>query len=77
MKYNENLDYIIAAITYLGTHTYYWARTPKNMSSELSLDEKKLTSILTGFPGIFRRSRTISKEYNQNFFSLQARLRTY
>jgi hypothetical protein len=45
---------------YLGTHTYWSARSPKAMASELQLDEKKLHEVFDGFSGIFRKSeRTV------------------
>jgi hypothetical protein len=71
-RYSESVDYLVAAIMYLGTHTYYWARTPKHMASELSLDEARLSSVFEGFPGLFRRSakRASNRQY---FYSLQAR----
>ena len=73
MRYGDNIDYLIAAITYLGTHSYYWARTPSNMASELSLDRNKLAAIFDGFPGIFRKSAEPAPGSKEHFYSLQAR----
>ena|SRR6185437_4851803 len=72
MKYSDNLDYLIAAIIYLGTQTDYWGRTPSGLSSELRLDKNKLTSVLESFQGIFRRTEKKS-ENGEYYFSLQAR----
>jgi len=73
MKYSTNIDYLFASIVYLGTHEYYWARTPQSMASELRLDEGRLQEIFEEFPGIFRKSTTVSPENKQHYYSLQAR----
>ena len=73
MKYSDNIDYLFASIMYLGTHGYYWARTPQSMANELRLDEPRLQQILEGFPGVFRKSVRISEENRQHYYALQAR----
>jgi hypothetical protein len=73
MKYSDSIDYLFATIMYLGTHTYWWARSPKAMAAELQLDEKKLQEVFDGFSGIFRKSERMSPETGQHFYSLQAR----
>ena len=70
--YSDNVDYLVSSILYLGSHTYYWARTPSGMSSELSLDEQRLGEVFDSFPAIYRRSSKPSKN-GQYFYSLQAR----
>ena len=72
MRYSENIDYLIAAVMYLGTSTAAWARTAPNMALDLALDEKRLRAVLTGFPGLFRRSRQ-PNEAGEHYYSLQAR----
>ena len=72
LRYSDHVDYLIAAVIYLGTQQDYWARTPENLSRELSLDESKLVVVFNGFPGIFRKSMEPS-ESGQHFYSLQAR----
>lgn len=72
MRYSRHIDYLVASVFYLGTQGYWWARTPKEMAYELSLDEKKLTEVFEGFPGIFRKSTKASKS-GQHTYSLQAR----
>ena len=72
MKYSKNVDYLVSSIIYLGTHSYYWARSPRALARELSLNEQKLEGVFTGFPGIFRRSHRVSDE-GQHYFALQAR----
>lgn len=73
MKYGENVDHMIASIMYLGTHTSFWARTPKSLADELQLDESRLLQIFEEFKGIYRKSRSVSSENNQHYYSLQAR----
>jgi hypothetical protein len=72
MKYSDNIDYLISSILYLGTHTWYWARTPRGMASELSLDEARLLLVFDSFPSIFRKSSKPG-DHDQHFYSLQAR----
>jgi hypothetical protein len=72
MRYSDNVDYLISSIIYLGTHGYYWARTPGNMAAELSLDERRLQEVFEGFPGIYRKSVRASKN-GQHYYALQAR----
>ncbi|GEO43635.1 hypothetical protein SAE02_77830 [Skermanella aerolata] len=72
MRYAQNIDFLLASIIYLGSHDYYWARSPKNMAEELSLDEERLKNVFNGFPGIYRRS--LRKANNgQHYYALQAR----
>ena len=72
MKYSDNIDYLVASILYLGTHAYYWARTPSGLGHEIYLDEKRLLEVFEAFPSIFRKSR-LPNENGEHFFSLQAR----
>jgi hypothetical protein len=76
MRYSENIDYIVSAAIYLGTQEYWWARTSKNMARELGLDVHRLEAVLSGFPGIFRRSHQLSPE-GMPYFALQARYAQY
>lgn len=73
MQYSENIDYLFASIVYLGTHEFWWARSPRAMSRELQLDEHKLQQVFDGFPGIYRKSIRTDKGSGQHFYSLQAR----
>ena len=72
MRYSENIDYLISSIIYLGTHSFYWARSPSNMAQELSLSEDRLKLVFEGFPGIFRKSVRTSSG-GEHFYSVQAR----
>ncbi len=74
MRYYEHLDYLVAAINYLG-RSGPWARTPTFLASELGLDAGRLQSVFDGFPGVFRKSRKISKhkDRKEHYYSLQAR----
>jgi hypothetical protein len=72
MRYSAHVDYLVASIFYLATQRGWWARTPKMMAMELSLDEDKLLAVFEGFPGIFRRSMRPS-DSGQYYYSLQAR----
>jgi hypothetical protein len=73
MRYSDNVDYLFASIIYLGTHTFWWARSPQKMAQELRLDEKKLNAAFDGFPGLFRKSVRTNPETGQHFYALQAR----
>jgi hypothetical protein len=73
MKYSDNIDYLLASIVYLGTHTYWWARSPQSMAMKLRLEEHQLEKVFDGFPGIFRRSVRTDTETKQHYYSLQAR----
>ena len=72
MKYSDNIDYLVASIIYLGTHEFYWARTPSGLGAEIHLDEDRLEKIFEAFPSIFRKSRQPG-ENGQHFYALQAR----
>jgi len=72
MRYADHEEYLMAAIYYLGTEGYWWARTPQEMARELSLDETKLLAVFQSFPGIFRKSLMPAKS-GQHMYSLQAR----
>ena len=75
-KYSKNIDYLVSAIFYLGTHTYWWGRTCKNMTKELNLNSERLQEVFDGFPGIFRKSHSMSPE-GTPYYSLQARYAQY
>lgn len=72
MRYADNIDYLLASILYLGTHTFYWARSPSSMASELSLDQDKLADVFRAFPGIYRSSKRTSPQ-GEHYYALQAR----
>jgi hypothetical protein len=72
MRYAKNVDYLVSSILYLGTHTYYWARSPRALAKELSVDEKKLQVIFDSFPGLFRKSHRLAP-HGQHYYALQAR----
>jgi hypothetical protein len=72
MKYSPNIDVLVASIIYLGTHSYYWGRTPKGLAEELGLDGEKLLAVFEGFPGIYRRTKRIG-DNGQHYYALQAR----
>jgi hypothetical protein len=73
MKYSNNIDYLFASIIYLGTHTYWWARSPQSMARELQLDERRLQEVFEAFPGIFRKSVRTDRDTQQHYYALQAR----
>jgi hypothetical protein len=72
MKYAEKIDYLVSSIIYLGTHTYYWARSPDALASELSMDATTLEEVFQSFPGLFRKSHRVA-ENGQHYYALQAR----
>ncbi len=72
MKYKDNVDYLVSSIMYLGSHSWYWARSPSNLAAELSMDQNKLEGVFNGFPGIFRKSRRMAPS-GQHYYALQAR----
>jgi hypothetical protein len=72
MRYSNRIDYLVSSIIYLGTHTYYWARSPEALARELSLDERELELTFDGFPGLFRKSRRLAP-HGQHYYALQAR----
>ncbi len=72
MKYSDSIDYLTSSILYLATHEYYWARTPRGLARELSLDEERLQEVFNAFPSLFRKSLNPG-DYGQHFYSLQAR----
>lgn len=73
MRYAAHIDYLIASIFYLATQRGWWARTPRMMAEELSLDETRLIAVFEGFPGLFRKSARPSQYQGQHYYSLQAR----
>jgi hypothetical protein len=72
MRYSDNIDYLVSSIIYLGTHEYYWARSPSNLAAELSLRTDKLAAVFEAFPGLFRRSHRLA-ENGERYYALQAR----
>jgi MbtH protein len=72
-RYSRQIDYLIASIFYLGTQSYWWARTPRKMARELSLHEHRLKLVFEAFPGIFRRSLEPDDDTGQLMYCLQAR----
>jgi hypothetical protein len=72
VRYADEIDYLIASIFYLGTHTSYWARSPRALATELSLNETRLQAIFEGFPGLYRRSVRVSP-HGQHYYALRAR----
>jgi hypothetical protein len=72
MKYSENVDLLVASIIYLGTHSYYWGRTPKGLATELGLNGDKLLAVFEGFPGLYRKTKRTAED-GQHYYALQAR----
>lgn len=72
MRYSEQIDYLVSSVVYLGTHSYYWARSPSNMAKELSLDETRLRNVFESFPGLYRKSKRTSSS-GEHYYALQAR----
>lgn len=60
MKYVRRVDYLVASIIYLGTHSYYWARSPQALARELSMDADELQEVFNSFPGLFRKSHRLA-----------------
>jgi hypothetical protein len=54
-RYSDHLDTLLALITYLAL-TQWRSRTPNALAMELFLPEDQITSVLNGFPGIFRKN---------------------
>jgi hypothetical protein len=72
MRYSKHIDYLVPSIIYLGTHGFYWARSPQAMAAELSLDRNHLLQVFEGFPAIYRRSHR-SAPHGEHYYALQAR----
>lgn len=72
MRYSDHIDYLVSSLVYLGTHSYYWARSPSNLAKELSLDPAHLQMVFDGFPGLYRRSVRLS-ETGEHYYAVQAR----
>jgi hypothetical protein len=72
MKYSEDIDYLLAAVLYLGSSTYWWGRTPERLADALGLNETRLSLVLDGYPGLFRKSKN-RHDNGQVSYSLQAR----
>jgi hypothetical protein len=72
MKYADRVDYLVSSIIYLGTHTYYWARSPDALARELSMDASQLEEMFDVFPGLFRKSHRLAPN-GQHYYALQAR----
>lgn len=71
-RYSDHIDYLLASIVYLGTNEEFLSRTPSRLANELALDQDRLIATFTAFPGIFRKSSTLS-DTGENRYSLQAR----
>jgi hypothetical protein len=72
MRYTDHIDYLVSTIVYLSTHGFYWARSPSNMATELSLDKHRLSKVFDGFPGLYRRSVRRSSA-GEHYYAVQAR----
>lgn len=72
MKYSRNIDILLPSIIYLGSHEYYWARSPESMSKELSLDQDRLSKVFNDFPEIFRKTIP-NDDSDTTYYALQAR----
>lgn len=72
MKYSKNADVLVASIIYLGTHSYYWGRTPKGLATELGLNGAKLLAVFEAFPGLYRKTKRTAED-GQHYYALQAR----
>ena len=70
-RYVDHLDTLIALATYLAL-TPKTSRTCRGLAIDLSLPEDEVRSALTGFPGVFRKSRNLSSE-GEPFYTLHAR----
>jgi hypothetical protein len=73
MRYSDNIQYLVPAIHYLGTNRGWWARSARELSRELSLNESALLAAFKGFPAIFRESKLQDPGTGQHFYALQAR----
>ena len=72
MRYSDHIDYLVSSLVYLSSHSYYWARSPTNMATELSLDAERLRKVFDGFPGLYRRSVRTSSS-GEHYYAVQAR----
>jgi hypothetical protein len=72
LRYSDHIDYLVSSLVYLGSHSYYWARSPSNLAKELSLDAARLQEVFDGFPGLYRRSVRLS-ETGERYYAVQAR----
>lgn len=72
LRYSDHIDYLVSSLVYLGSHSYYWARSPSNLARELSLDPSRLQMVFDGFPGLYRRSERLS-EIGEHYYAVQAR----
>jgi hypothetical protein len=73
VTYSSSIDYLFASIVYLATNPSWWARSPKSLATELSLNQEKLEQVFTTFTGIYRTSHDVNKESGQHTYSLHAR----
>ena len=54
-RYSDDLDMLLALITYLAL-TQWRSRSPNALATELCLPEDQVTSVLDGYPGLFRKN---------------------
>jgi hypothetical protein len=73
-SYSRHLDNLLALITYLAL-TRWRSRSPNGLSRDLGLDETAITTTLNGFPGLFRKSRSMypTDAGPQSSYTLHAR----
>lgn len=72
--YDEQLDTLIALITYMGL-TRWRSRSPNGLAQDLGLSEMAVARALNEFPGIFRKSANLypTGVGLQNSYTLHAR----
>jgi hypothetical protein len=56
----DNIDYVPIDQN-LGTHTYWWARSPQALAGELRLDEEKMRTEFDGFQAFFGNRSGLTK----------------
>ncbi len=78
MRYCDHIEPLTALVSYLAL-TKRKSRTPGGLAHDLGLDEGVVKSVVSGFPGIFRKSRNRANNgpyKDQHFYTLQMRYAT-
>ena len=58
LRYRDHIELLTALVTYLAL-TKRISRSAKGLARDLSLERSEVEAVLDGFPGIFRRSKTM------------------
>ena len=74
VSYSNSFEVLFALVTCSAMDKFV-LHQPQFFANELQMDRAEIAAILNAFPGLFRKSKTTSKDYQDPFFALHLRYR--